>query len=514
VLKKVIARYRKVAITRKLFLAAGISLLVVFAELLILFFMMRSLSAIRAYVGAEGLWSKAQKDASYHLYKYACENNEEDYRAFVSYLNVPLGGRKTRLELNKKKPDFALARQGLRENRVHEKDIDGMIKLFRRFHRIVYLNTAIGYWTQGDSLIQELLLVGAELHKKISHENLEQRDIAALSLRIDELNKQLTVLEDNFSYVLGEGSRWLEKLGLQVLLYTVVLVELIALILFFSISREIIIKNKELALKNSEALRRATQLRVANKDLTTFTNVSSHDLQEPLRKIRNFVSVLMKEEQARLSEEGKDYLQKTYGTAKRMQELIDDLLRYAHIYDSDKKFEKLDLNLIFEKVLLEFDKEIERKEAIINTDKLCQVEAIKPQIAQLFRNLISNSLKFSKDQLAPRISIKSSVEQGRDMIEKFGIVVDGTDTNIFANAKYCLLSFQDNGIGFEPLYNERIFEVFQRLHSKEAFPGNGIGLAICKRIVHFHKGYISATGELGVGARFDILLPLQQEPYL
>src|SRR5688572_1899176 len=137
-------------------------------ELLTLWFAIHTLSSVRALVGAEGLWSKAQKDAVYHLGKYYRTHNEEDYKAFQKFMSVPLGDHKTRLELLKEKPDMKIARQGFLEGRVHPNDIDGMISLLRRFHSNRYINKAIGYWTEGDSLIFELVAIGNNLHKEIN----------------------------------------------------------------------------------------------------------------------------------------------------------------------------------------------------------------------------------------------------------------------------------------------------------------------------------------------------------
>lgn len=262
---------------------------------------------------------------------------------------------------------------------------------------------------------------------------------------------------------------------------------------------DLINANKELVFQNEEKEKRATELSLANKDLTTFTYVSSHDLQEPLRKIKNFVTVLLKEEEKNLSENGKNYLQKTYETSKSMQELIEDLLSYSRTKNTERKFEKTNIATILDEVKKDFEEVIQKKNVTIDATNLCEANIIRFQFRQLFQNLISNSLKFSKSLVAPNIVIKGEIGEGSKLNnEKL------TPSNI-----YCHMTYTDNGIGFDPQYNEQIFEVFQRLHSKEEYEGTGIGLAICKRIIENHNGIITATGELNKGAQFDIYIPVE-----
>lgn len=256
--------------------------------------------------------------------------------------------------------------------------------------------------------------------------------------------------------------------------------------------------NKELAFQNEEKEKRAEELSIANKDLTTFTFVSSHDLQEPLRKIKNYVTVLLKEEEKNLSPTGKNYLQNTYDTSKKMQELIEDLLTYARTKDSDRKFDKTNITTILDEVKKEFEGVIQEKKVVIDAANLCEANIIRFQFRQLFQNLISNSIKFSKPLIAPHIIIKSEIVEGSKL----------NNEKLSSDRNYCHITYTDNGIGFDPQYNEKVFEVFQRLHSKEEYEGTGIGLAICKRIIENHKGIITATGEVNKGVQFDIYIPV------
>lgn len=271
--------------------------------------------------------------------------------------------------------------------------------------------------------------------------------------------------------------------------------------------------HKEVKVQLEQAVRRRTrqleqkniELEEANKDLTSFTYISSHDLQEPLRKIRNFVSVLLEEEKKNLTNDGKDYLQRTYQTARRMQTLIEDLLTYSRTKNLERRFESTDLNVLLQDVEQEYEELLIDKNAVIKSGRLHQLNVIRFQFRQLLHNLISNSLKFSKENTPVRITLKSSIVKGNNFNHE---KLPGGKPKLLPKTDYCHIVYTDNGIGFDPFYNERIFHVFQRLHSHEEFQGTGMGLAICQRIVENHSGIITAQGIPGKGVRFDIYIPL------
>jgi light-regulated signal transduction histidine kinase (bacteriophytochrome) len=255
--------------------------------------------------------------------------------------------------------------------------------------------------------------------------------------------------------------------------------------------------NKELVIQNEEKEKRAAELSIANKELMAFTYVSSHDLQEPLRKIQTFVSIILENEYENLSDNGKYNFQRIQLAARRMQQLIDDLLAYSRINTTDHKFEKTELSVIVEEVKTELKDTIQEKHATIEATELCPANIITFQFRQLMYNLISNALKFSNPDIPLHITIKSRIVKGSKLnIEKLS-----------PGKNYCHITVKDNGIGFEPHFSERIFEVFQKLHRKDIYEGTGIGLTIVKKIVENHKGIIIATSELNKGAQFDIYIP-------
>lgn len=239
------------------------------------------------------------------------------------------------------------------------------------------------------------------------------------------------------------------------------------------------------------------ELEQINKELHSFSYIASHDLQEPLRKIQILSSHLMEKENQNLSNTGKEYFHRMQVAANRMQKLIKDLLSFSNVNNIERKFELTDINQIVEEVKRDFDEILHEKQVVIETTEMCAVKLIPFQFRQVIQNLISNSIKFSKPGIPPHIMISSTIVKGDNLNLE----------NVLPEKKYCHIIIKDNGIGFESEYNNKVFEVFERLHSKEEYSGTGIGLSIVKKIVDNHNGLITAKGEINKGATFDIYIP-------
>ncbi|MBK6264071.1 hypothetical protein JKA74_03400 [Marivirga sp. S37H4] len=238
------------------------------------------------------------------------------------------------------------------------------------------------------------------------------------------------------------------------------------------------------------------ELMRSNSELASFSQIASHDLQEPLRKIQIFISRLEQMEEMRLSPKVGDYISKIQLTANRMQMLIVDLLAFSRISKSEEEFEYTSLQGILQDALHEISFDIEEKKAVINIDPLPFGKVIPFQIQQLFVNLLNNSLKYSKADIAPVISIKNEQPNTKEL-EKFSPKQE---------QELIKISVEDNGIGFNQSDAENIFLIFKRLHGKLEYSGTGIGLAICKSIVENHGGTIEAKGTLGEGAKISFII--------
>lgn len=638
-----------ISIASKLYFVVGVMALLIAVELFSLVFSINALSSLRAYVGAEGLWSKGQKDAIYVLRKYTRSGDEADYQEFLQLLKIPLGDRITRLEMSKADPDYETMRNGFLQGGIHPDDIDGMIKLFRRFHSVSYIKKAIAVWTEGDSLMTSFQEAADQIHSQIAVYGVFPN--VALQKKLDQIdgfNTKFTVLENKFSSTLGEGSRWLERLILEILLSIALTVEISGLAITIAISRkmsksidEILSASEQLGKGNYEAkaivyskdeigqlasafnemtgqlelkvkklreseekfkgllasapdatviagadgkiiminiqtekmfgftkdeiighpvellipqrfqkhhpehrskffadpkvrgmgvglelfgkrkngeefpveislsplktnetvivsasIRDITERKKAeiklkqftneleekNKELEQFAYIASHDLQEPLRTVSNYVKLFQEKYIGKLDKNSDEYLEFIMGATTRMQSLIRDLLEYSRI-GRDETIVEIDCNKILDEVLHDMNTSILESKAEINAAHLPTVKGY-PILKSLFQNLISNAIKFKKaDQ---------------------PLIIDIT---VQTKNKEWLFAIKDNGIGIDKIHQDKIFKIFQRLHNLQEYPGTGIGLAQCRKIMELHQGKIWVESELDKGCTFYFTIP-------
>ena len=245
-----------------------------------------------------------------------------------------------------------------------------------------------------------------------------------------------------------------------------------------------------------EALQRqAEELQRSNHELEQFAYVASHDLQEPLRKIQAFGDRLGSRYAGVLDEQGSDYLRRMHSAAERMQTLINDLLTFSRVTTQAQPFARVELARVVREVISDLELRIEQTGAVVEVGELPAVEADPVQMRQLFQNLLSNALKFRREGVPPRVRVSARTFTGAGAEDGRG-------------AEWCEVAVQDNGIGFDEKYLDRIFALFQRLHGRGQYEGTGIGLAICRKIAERHGGTVTARSTPGEGSTFTVTLPV------
>ena len=254
------------------------------------------------------------------------------------------------------------------------------------------------------------------------------------------------------------------------------------------LDHRVVERTAQLSAANAELKVFTAKLERSNRDLQEFAYIASHDLQEPLRKVMAFGDRLLKKYNDNLDETGQDYLRRMRDASGRMQILINDLLSLSRVSTHGKEFSEVDLNIIIHDITADLENQIERTHAHLEISELPVITADETQIRQVFQNLIGNALKFHVENRLPVIKISSKI-------------IDNT----------CQVSIEDNGIGFDVKYTDRIFKPFQRLHNRDEFEGSGMGLAICRRIAERHGGSITATSTPGEGSVFLVSIPFHQE---
>jgi two-component system CheB/CheR fusion protein len=257
---------------------------------------------------------------------------------------------------------------------------------------------------------------------------------------------------------------------------------------------------KQVKERTTSLLESKLELEHSNKNLEQFAFIASHDLQEPLRKIQTFSTMLSDNFGKELPPAAPGIISKIAASSKRMSELLKDTLRFFGVEQSSNQFEEVDLNSILSKVLEDFSQTIGEKKALIQAGALPYARVVPSQINQLFYNLISNSLKFTRDGSIPEINVSS---------RKLSLVEVLKYPKLKKDQPYFEILFADNGIGFSEKYKDQIFQVFQRLHHQNVFLGTGMGLALCKKIVENHQGEIFAESKPGAGALFHVILPFK-----
>lgn len=487
------------------------------AELAALTITIKILSAVRAYVGGEGLWSKAQKNAIYYLTKYTFTHDEKDYQSYLDSLKAPLSDHQARIALSKNPIDYNSARQGFMGGDVHPDDIDGVIWLFHRFYPFYYINKAIKIWGQADDLLFELIKQSNQLHQSISTAQATSIDMALQLERIDQINSELTSIENEFSYTLGEGSRWLEGIIFKLLLSIAIVVEftgiLLTTLIGIKISKNIGVMNK-IASKvgQSDFSERVTisskdelgQLAISfntmieeldkhEKLKNEFISVLSHELRTPLTSIKGSLDLLTTEMMSDLSAHSPQTLLKlAKKNCDRLIRLINDLLDVEKIDSGHMEFQFKPIilsDLLKEAVMANqpYGEHFHVKIILEDYQEKVIVEGDYDKLIQVLSNLISNAIKFSPYN--GEVLVSSTVHNNQ-----------------------VIVSVTDNGSGIPLEFQPKVFQKFAQADStlSREHSGTGLGLNISKAIVEKHGGSIFFETKANQGTTFYFNLPINK----
>lgn len=546
-------RFKDVSISRKLYFTVGIMALLIGVELFALFFSINTLSSVRAYVEGEGLWSKAQKDGIYHLVKYGDSHNEADYQEFLRVMKVPLGDSKARQELGKANPNIELARKGFIEGRNAPSDVDGMISLFRNFSWISYIHKAIILWTEAEPYALQLLPIGEKLHNEINSGSPSQQKIDELLKETDPINQKVTVIEDEFSYTLGEGSRWLEGVVLKLLFCIALTVEITGLLLAISVSRGIQKGLDEIinaAMAFSKGNLKAKARVFSNDEIGVLAN-SFNEMSEQLRinidELRNAEEKLMdsfaslQKSQSEIQALNESLELKVTERTFELQEAYRGLESFSYSVSHDLRAPLRTING-FSQILVKnhadsLDTEAKEFLDLISSNAVRMSTLIdgmlklsrydrgplsksKVDIHELV-NRVVEEIRITDKELKAEIIVAPLYEANCDPV-----LVKQVWVNLISNAvkysskkqnprieigsaiengmKYYYV--KDNGAGFDMKQASDLFGAFKRLHRADEFEGIGIGLAVVHRIVNKHGGKVWVNAEIDKGATFHFTL--------
>lgn len=448
-------------------------LFILFVSLLLIvtnFYTIKVLSAARAYINGESEYSKGQKDASLYLVTYVESEKIDYWLAFNKSIAVPKGDNIARTALLTQQAD-EIAEQGFMMGRNHTDDIPDLIWLFKTFHKVPFMKKVIDIWASAEPLINKLDSIGNNVHAQIKTGTLSTEQKVKFTTEINFLSSQLSEKESAFSNALGETARNIKGYLLLVnILLILLLLSTIAVYAVKTINNMMLIE-KELILKNKE-------LKDTNKELEQFTYAASHDLQEPLRMVSSYMGLLQKKYDGQLDEKAQTYIHFAVDGSKRMKTLINDLLNYSRTSITAIEYHEVNVTDVINEIKKMFHEDLNEPTSGIFFDELPVITANSMLMSQLFQNLIGNAIKY-RSEAPPQIHIAAT-----------------------KNATHWIFSIKDNGLGIDSKYFEKIFVIFQRLHSNSTHKGTGIGLAICKRIAERHGGDIWLESGEGKGSTF------------
>lgn len=518
--------WKNLSVVKKLYVVVGGMALLIAIELGTLVFALSTLSSVRAFVGGEGLWSKAQKNAIHSLSSYIFTKDQKYYDGFHQHMKIPMGDRKARLELMKQNPDLKIVYEGFLQGEIHPDDIPGVIRMLKRFGHVSYIQQAIVAWTNADEKLNVLLQKTEELRLIFNHQNVDPAEVRKILAEIDVVNEQLTAYETRFSSVLGEGSRWLENLLAILLVLAVITIEGTGLILTFSfakgLNRSLLELNQatheigqgnlgitvpvhskdELGQLAQSINKMSHDLDInisqrllaenANQVKTLFLANMSHEIRTPLGIILGMTEIL---KDPHVSEEEKrKYLDIMESTGNNLARLINDILDITKVESGHLEVEFAAVQM--ESFVEELNSMMHVKAAKAGTDLSFQVSPSlhdfvvstdRNRLKQILVNLINNALKFT---------------QGG----KVQVVVGSVGHDL-------CFDVIDTGIGIPENMQENLFQNFFQVDSSmtRKYEGTGLGLVLSKKLARSLGGdVVLKKSVLGEGSIFRLTIPLKE----
>jgi signal transduction histidine kinase/CheY-like chemotaxis protein len=522
-------RFRNVSIARKLYFTVGTMALLIGVELFVLLFCLNTLSSLRAYVGGEGLWSKAQKDAVFHLYKYGVSHTDKDYELFERFMRIPAGDAQTRRELLAGDGNMDAARQGFLEGRNHPDDIDGMIHLFIRFGNVSYIRKAISVWGDAQAMVMQLPPIAERLHAEINSPNPSQERVNELLASLYTINEKLTALEDEFSFTLGEGSRWLERVVIRLLFVTAITVETTGLLLVISVTRGIqrglteiiraansfsagelsartkVLSHDEIGIVASSFNEmayvleiRVTELAAARSEAehayqakSKFLAAASHDLRQPVQSLVLLMALI--ERQIAANPEARSTLAMMQKALDGLNSLLTAILDVSRLDAGVEAHpEPVDLAAMLRRLALEYQPKADKVGLVLRVAAPGLWASADPALLErAIRNLIDNAIRYTRTG-GVLLGLRRRNGHGR-------VRIDVVDT----------------GIGIPRERQADIFEEFVQISNpgRHLGLGLGLGLAIVARIAKLIGATIEVSSNVGRGSRFSLLLPVADATY-
>lgn len=513
--------WRDLSLAYKLYVVVGVMGLLIALEFFALSFALETLSSVRAFVSGEALWSKAQKTAVLSLHKYAKTGERDHYLAYLDALQVPLGDRQARMELEKESPDMEVIYQGFVRGRIDEEDIPGLVKLVQRFSEVPQLRRALDIWAEGDRLLRLLTEEGSALHAAVGR-GASQAELNAILARVDALDTELTEVEANFSYALGDASRWMERWLLIVLMVAVALFGFGGVYLTFSFlrnlrrdlqeledttvsigqgdfSRRVPVRSEDDVGRLGVALNRMAeqlefsvgeqkQAEKASEIKSQFLANMSHEIRTPLGAMLGFAELLR--DRGLSPSEREAYIEIILRTGNNLSKVLNDVLDISKVEAGQMDVELVPcalmdiLHEIRELMILKCASKGLRLELELAPNLPTRIKTDPYRLKQILINLISNSIKFT-DHGKVRLSAR----------------LEGFDL---------LFSVADSGIGLTNAERGRLFQPFSQTNTamNRKYEGTGLGLILSKRLANLMSGDVYLESSIpGQGSVFVARIP-------